>query len=144
MYSVDDFVNDTFFHNKLVGNPLPLDRGVNTSYNPLFPLSLIKLAMVATCWFSSVRNLVPVFPGSAQWMILTTEVIEICQDQDVKFGLQHLSLYYWKIYLGCKMIAKSPLGNLMSSVPSYSQSLVQGSDSKCTFNKLAIALFVLI
>lgn len=144
MYSMDDFVNDTFFHNKLVGNPLLLDQGVNTSHNPWFPLSLIKFATVATCWFSSVRNLVPVFPGSAQWMILTTEVIEICQDQDVKVGLGHLSLYYRKIYLWCKMIAKSPLDNLMSSVPSYFPSLLQGSDSKCTFNKLAIALFVLI
>lgn len=41
----------------------------------------------------------PIFPGSSQSMILTTEVIEICQDQDVKVGLEHLSLYYWKIYL---------------------------------------------
>lgn len=133
MYSMDDCVNDPFFHNKLVGNSLPLDQGINTSHSPLFPLSLIKLAMVATCWFSSVRNLVPVFPGSAQWMILTTEVIEIRQDQDVKVGLEHLSLYYRKIYFWCERIAKSPLDNLMSSVPSYFQSLLQGSDSKMHF-----------
>jgi len=54
--------------------------------------------MVATCRFFSVRNLLAIFPGSAQWMILTAEVTEACQDQDVKVGLEHLSLYYQKIY----------------------------------------------
>lgn len=31
------------------------------------------------------------------------------------------------------MIAKNPLDNLMSSVPGYVQSLLQGSDSKMHF-----------
>lgn len=66
-------------------------------------------------------------------MILTTEVTETCQDQDVKVGLEHLSLYYWKIYLISKMIAKTPLDNSMSSLPGYFQSLLRGSDPKMHF-----------
>jgi len=66
-------------------------------------------------------------------MILTAEVTEACQDQDVKVGLEHLSLYYQKIYFWSKMIAKNPLDNLMSSVPGYFQSLLQGSDPKTHF-----------
>lgn len=66
-------------------------------------------------------------------MILTREVIETCQDQDVKVGLEHLSPYYWKIYFRSKMIAKNPLDNLMSSVSGYFQSLLQGSDPKTHF-----------
>lgn len=66
-------------------------------------------------------------------MILTTKVIETCQDQDVKVGLEHLSPYYRKIYFWSKMIAKNPLDNLMSSVPGDVQSLLQGSDPKMHF-----------
>lgn len=66
-------------------------------------------------------------------MILTTEVIEPCQDQDVKVGLEHLSLYYRKIYFASKMIAKTPLDNSMSFVAGYFQGLLQGSDPKNHF-----------
>lgn len=89
--------------------------------------------MVATCRFSSVRNLLALFPGSAHWMFLTTEVTETCQDQDVKVGLERLSPYYRKIYFSSKMIAKNPLDNLMSFVAGYFQSLLQGSDPKNHF-----------
>lgn len=88
MYSMDDFVNDIFFfHNQLVGNPLPLDQGVNNSHTSLFPLSLIKLTMVAACWFCSVRNLVPIFPGSAQSMILTTELLRYAKTKMSRLAL---------------------------------------------------------
>lgn len=36
LYAEDDFVNDTFFHNILGGNPLALNQGVNANHISYF------------------------------------------------------------------------------------------------------------
>lgn len=128
MYSMDDFVNDTFFHNKLGGNPLALDQGVNTSRSPCF-LS-IKLYWVSYGCYLLIF-LCEKSTGSLSWKCPMDDFNyrgywdmprPRCQGWPWAFVSVLPENLFLKYYI--LKIAKNPLDNLMSSVPGYFQSLL--------------------